>query len=155
MLVIDKMEQNNSFKNIFEDKVNLGKEFCVEDINYIKTFDNKKMFSMVSRPSFRTLIVHARVTGLIDDNMLIKIIDSLFYYFNNNNCSWTDYDYFGYFGIEILISECTYVVKEMAIKLINIPISKNRWAFIDCVKTRIIGNIDPTLEEKIDKTINQ
>ena len=86
--------------------------------------------------------------------MCSTITSLLEYVKDNRQLNWEDYDTVGFFGSTILLSKCSYPVKESAIELINIPIMMNRFAFIEMIKREVLGNIEPTLEDKIDKNID-
>ena len=151
---IDSIEANKEFENIFLNKINNNQELNEIDITYICTFDSKKMFEMNKNIDFRTAFVRLREKELIDEDMFLTKLQLLSDFYCSNRLSWTDYDDIGYLGKLILLSECSYISKELAIEFINIPISANRYQFIAMVKKEILGNIDPTLEEKIDKNIS-
>lgn len=151
---IDKMEEDNSYKTLFEQKICENSEFSVENINYIKTFDQNKMFQMIKKDNFRSLLVKARVNGLVDQNMFLLKIDLLIKYVSNNYIIWEEYDDLGDLGIKILLNKCSYIEKEKAVDLINFAVVANRFSIINRIKSEIIGNIEPSLEEKINANIN-
>lgn len=146
---IDEIESNKEYENNFLMKIYNNQSLDENDIQYICSFDDEKMFKMIKILDFRTTFVSAAENELIDENMFMEKLSLLMDYCSNNRISYDDSDQIGYLGSTILLSKCSYVAKEIAIDFINIPLGKNRFDFMRMVKREIIGNIDPTLEEKI------
>lgn len=150
---IDSIVENKAFENEFLKKIQSKEELKENDISYICSFNDKKMYEMIKIVEFRISFVSAKERELLGENEFLDKLNLLKHYYENNRVTWNDYDDIGYFGITILLSKCSYISKEIAIDFINMPIKANRFKFIDMVKNQILGNIDPTLEEKIDINI--
>lgn len=151
---IDQYVANNDFAKSFEEKIKKHKELTEEDINYIRSFNQQNMFEMIDLIDFRIKFVEIGENGTLDESMFLSKLGYLVDYVKNNQIrGWEQYDRFGYLGAMLLLSKCSYVVKEVAVELLNIPIMCGRYGIINIVKRDIIGKIDPTLEEKIDKNI--
>lgn len=152
---IDEIEAKGDFEKKFIEKLNSGVSLEEEDIFYICSFNDEKMFEMIENVNFRIAFVEAREKEYIDETTFLnKLSELLKFYKNAYGLKWTDYDKIGYLGSTILLSnKCSYIAKEFSIEFINYPISANRFDFIRMTKNEILGNIDPTLEEKIDKKI--
>ena len=157
LIKIDRIEADKDFEEKFLKKLeylllNVHTASLDEnDISYICSFDGKKMFKMIKNIGFRNAFIKAGEQELIDENLFLEKLDILFEYYKNNNMEWEDYDDLGYLGSSILMSKCSYIIKETSISFVNIAINANRYDFIDMVKREILDNIDPTLESKIDK----
>lgn len=151
---IDTIEADNQFEINFLNKINNNRELNETEITFICSFDERKMFEMIKNMNFRETFVRLREKELIDENMFLTKLQLLNEYYSSNRLSWSDYDDIGYLGSRILLGECSYVSKEQAVNFINIPIRANRFQFMEMVKREILGKIDPTLEEKIDRNIN-
>lgn len=149
---LDLANQNLEFEEKFSKKIDSGNQLSEEDISFICSFDEFKMFKMIANMNFRIAFVRAAEEELIDEKMLFEKLKFLQDYCRNNRLTWTDFDNIGFFGSTILLSKLSYVAKEIAIEFINYPLTANRYAFIAMVKKEIIGNIEPSLEDKIDKT---
>ncbi len=150
---IDSFEADKQFEINFLNKINNNIELNETDITFICSFDGRKMFEMIKNTNFREIFVQLREKELIDENMFLTKLQLLEEYYRSNILSWTDYDDIGYLGSRILLGKCSYVSKEKAVDFINIPIGANRFQFMAMAKSEILGNIDPTLEEKIDSKI--
>ena len=148
---IDRINATKEFEEKFLNKIDLNLNLNEEDIAFIYSFDDFKMFKMIKNINFRTAFVNAREAELIDENMFIEKLNLLLEYCKNNRLTWTDYDDIGYFGSTIIMSKTSFVSKEIAVEFMNYPLSANRYEFIAMVKREILGNIDPLLEEKLEK----
>ena len=157
LIKIDKIEADKDFEKKFLKKLEYlllnvhTANLDENDISYICSFDGKKMFKMIKNIGFRNAFVKAGEQELIDENLFLEKLDILFDYYKNNNMEWKDYDDLGFFGSSILLSKCSYIIKETSISFVNMAIDANRYGFIDMVKREILDNIDPTLESKINK----
>lgn len=150
---VDEIELDKEFENNFLKKVEQGKNLDETDIDFICSFNANKMFEMTHSANFRFAFVKAAEQEMIDENMFLEKLDILYGFYQSNRVSWDDYDQIGFLGTTILLSNCSYIAKERAIDFINVPISATRYRFMDMVRREILGNIDPTLEEKIDNSI--
>lgn len=150
---IDDIVANQNIENQFLSKLKFKQELSENDISYIYTFDAKKMFDMIKIKEFRHQFILAKERELIGENEFLDKLNILKDFYDNNRVAWDDYDYIGYFGIAILLSKCSYIAKEIAVEFINFPIYANRFNCIDMIKKEVLGNIDPTLEEKIEDSI--
>lgn len=151
---IDTHIENEEFYKQFNYKINNKRELTEEDIMFICSFDSMKMYQMIETTEFREKFVSLREDGYIEEQMFISKIELLLDFIKDNRfLGWDNYDRFGYLALLILDSNCSYVEKELAIELLNIPISCDRYGIINLVKQYVIGNIDPSLEDKIDSNI--
>lgn len=152
---IDKRLANQEFEKSFWDKIEKGKSLNEEDVSYICSFNEGKMYNSIDSIDFRIAFVSLGESGQIDEEMFLNKLELLLKYINNNRVlGWNNYDKYGYLGATILLSKCSYVIKQLAVDLLNIPLSCNRYAIINMVKKDIVGQIDPSLEEKIDPIVN-
>ena len=148
---VDKRASDKHFEERFNEKILNGEELDEEDVNYICSFSGEKMFKAIGSINFRTAFVSLGENGALDESVFLSKLEMLEdYYKSKRFFNWNDYDSFGYLGSTIIGGNFSYAIKEKAISLINIPISCNRYAFIEMVKRKIVGNIEPALEELLD-----
>lgn len=148
---IDDFKLLKEYENKFILKIEKKELLDEVDIQYIKSFNAFKMFNMIKNINFRIMFVELKEKELIDEKTFLEKLEYLNEYYKNNFNEHESYDNIGYFGMAILFSKCSYISKEIAIKFINYAINHNRYYFIEMVKKEVIGNIDPTLEEKLEK----
>ena len=155
MKSLDDISNNANLKKAFESKANNpNSKFNESDAMFIESMDAHTFFKYIHLIHFREELVRLRESLLIDEKAFISKLDALLAFVGDSFAlNWEDYDEVGFLGSTILFSKCSYYEKLKAIELINIPISANRYGFINMVLRDIIGNIDPTLEEHIDKRI--
>ncbi len=152
---VDQRLANREFENNFNNKIQNGNKLDEDDVNFICSFDSEKMFNSIDSMEFRTAFVELGENGQLDEHTFLSKLEMLLDYVNNNRIlGWSSYDKFGFLGVIILLSKCSYVIKEVAVDLLNIPLSCNRYGIINIVKREIIGQIDPSLEEKINQVVN-
>ena len=148
---IDDFKSLKEYENKFFLKIEKKELLDEVDIQYIKSFNAFKMFNMIKNLNFRIMFVELKEKELIDEKTFLEKLEYLNEYYKNNFNEHESYDNIGYFGMTILFSKCSYISKEIAIKFINYAINHNRYYLIEMIKKEVIGNIDQTLEEKLEK----
>lgn len=151
---IDTYVANEEFKKKFMEKVANGLTISEEDISFICTFNSKQMFEMVTNESFRNCFIKSCENELISEKIFLEKTNLLFDFLKSNKvANWESYDRYGFFGIGILLSKCSYIEKEAGAGLLNVALEANRFEIIRKTKDAVIGSIDPSLEELIIKNI--
>ena len=127
------------------------------DINNIFRLEEKDLFEINKIIYFRTSIVEKVEQGFISDSDFISLIERIIKYSKNNwkNLKFNDLDYIGYLGIVILLSKCSFIVKEKAIECANICIEADRYDYIRMFKRKVIDNIEPALVEQVHTNIRK
>lgn len=125
-------------------------EVSIETTEFIKSMKMDIFQKAVQDSSFRKGLIENLASSFFQEDSRQIYLDVITEYFTNTYLSFPDMDGFGYLGIDILLDKrFSYLNGEDAVALLNIPLYGNRFKIINIVKNRVLGNIDPTLEEKL------
>lgn len=148
-------ENKNHAKDLSE-KIDSGDELDEIDASYISMFNGREIYNWIKDRSFISAFLQMAKNGLISEDAFIDKLRALIDFGRNDmyGFPFDCCDRFGYLGIAILRGDAfAFPIKELAVDLINIPIEANRYGIKGLVRRKILGNIDPLLEERIDPNI--
>ena len=149
-------ENKNHAKDLSE-KIDSGDELDEMDASYISMFNGREIYNWIKNRSFISAFLQTAKNGLISEDAFIDKLRALIDFGRNDmyGFPFDCCDRFGYLGIAILRDDAfAFPIKELAVDLINIPIEANRYGIKGLVRRKILGNIDPLLEERVDPNIH-
>lgn len=121
-----------------------------ETHEYINSFHSKKLFERLQDKAFQRYYVKLLNSNLETENHIQNKLSDLFDYVQGLwRKDFKELDCLGEIAIPIILGKHDFVTKEVAIHLLNIPLSANRFDIQNRVKEELIGNIEPSFEELI------